>query len=249
MPRLAVVNEAAGNGKTGLRRGLVESQILQVSAELFADRGFAATSLQDISDAVGTSRPALYHYFASKDEILARLTDGLVASASAGIKEAMSEEIAADRQLALLVRALLLPIAESPGRFRLLLTRDASIQSAARERLHDLERTVARSLSSVIERGIADGLFRRTDPRTAMFAVLGMINWVAWWYSPTGTQTIDELSDNLVDLALASLRAKPAAKDSGTMKDTLASMRRDLAHLERLAKHSTPESHLSKDES
>ena len=73
----------------------------------------------------------------------------------------------------LLLRALALPISESPGRFRLLLTRDASIQPEPRARLDELERTVARSLISLVERGMAEGLFRRCEPRTAAFAVLG----------------------------------------------------------------------------
>lgn len=240
MPRLAVVTEAGGSPtgkeKSGLRRGLVERQILETSAELFADRGFAATSLQDIADAVGVSRPALYHYVSSKDEILSRLTDGLAASAGEGVRTAMAEKLPADRQLALLVRALTLPIAESPGRFRLLLTRDSSIQPEPAERLRHLERTVARSLTSVVERGMTEGLFRRVDPRTATFAILGMINWVAWWYSPSGTQTIDQLSDNLVDMALASVRVTTAASNGGTAADTIASLRRDLDHLERITK-------------
>jgi AcrR family transcriptional regulator len=239
MPRLAAVGsatEAVTSGKSGLRRGLVESQILEASAVLIAERGFAATSLQDIADAVGVSRPALYHYVSSKDEILARLTDGLMTSAGAGIRVAMKEKLPADQQLALLVRALTLPIAESPGRFRLLLTRDYSVQPEARERLRELERTVARSLGSIIERGIDEGLFRRCDPRTATFAVLGMINWVAWWYTPGGKQTIEHLTDSLVDMALASLRTESSAKNGGSLDDTLASLRRDLDHLERIAK-------------
>jgi AcrR family transcriptional regulator len=233
MPRLAAVSEPVGTSKAGLRRGLVEEKVLEVSAELFADRGFAATSLQDIADAVGVSRPALYHYVSSKDEILVRLTEGLIVSAGQAISHAMAEQLPADKQLAVVVRALVGPIAESPGRFRLLLTRDASIPPGSREQLRDLERTVARSLTSVIDRGIAEGVFRRVDPRSATFAVIGMINWVAWWYTPGGAQTIEQVSDSLVDMALASLKAKVSARNGGTVADTLASLRRDLDHLER----------------
>ena len=65
-----------------MRRGLVEAEILERGAELFAARGFAATSMQDIADALGSSRPALYHYFRSKDEILDRLIQGLAVVAA-----------------------------------------------------------------------------------------------------------------------------------------------------------------------
>jgi len=64
-----------------------------------------------------------------------------------------------------------------------------------------------------------------------------MINGVAWWYTPGGAQTIEQLSDAVVDMAMASLRSTATARNGGTLQDTLASMRRDLDHLQRITKH------------
>jgi AcrR family transcriptional regulator len=55
----------------------MESQIMEEATRLFADRGFAGTSLQDIADATGLTRPALYQYFGSKEELLSRLVSEL----------------------------------------------------------------------------------------------------------------------------------------------------------------------------
>ena len=69
----------AACGRTA-RRELVENEIYEQATRLFAERGFAGTSLQDIADAMGITRPALYYYVKSKDELLAKLvteiTDG-----------------------------------------------------------------------------------------------------------------------------------------------------------------------------
>ena len=70
----------SGNG-TGRKRGaastarreLVENELYEHATRLFAERGFAGTSLQDIADALGITRPALYYYVKSKDELLAKL--------------------------------------------------------------------------------------------------------------------------------------------------------------------------------
>src|SRR5215475_1621084 len=56
--------------KAALRR-----TVLEAAARLFAQRGFGGTNLQDIADALGISRPALYYYFKSKEEILASLVE------------------------------------------------------------------------------------------------------------------------------------------------------------------------------
>src|ERR1700733_8461891 len=60
---------ATGNAKKeALRR-----TVLQAAAKLFAQRGFGGANLQDIADSLGISRPSLYYYFKSKEEILASL--------------------------------------------------------------------------------------------------------------------------------------------------------------------------------
>ena len=60
-------------GKT--KKEALRQTVLEAAAKLFAERGFGGTNLQDIADALGISRPALYYYFKSKDEILASLVE------------------------------------------------------------------------------------------------------------------------------------------------------------------------------
>lgn len=61
------------NSDRSVRRDLVENEIYDHAARLFAERGFAGTSLQDVADAMGLTRSALYYYVKNKDELLARL--------------------------------------------------------------------------------------------------------------------------------------------------------------------------------
>ena len=217
-----------------MRRGLVEAEILERSAELFAARGFAGTSVQDIADALGSSRPALYHYFSSKDEILVRLTEGLLDSTDAAVDVALASSGPADKQLERLVKALIIPIAESPGRFRLMLTHDGAVSTDAQDRLRILERKVIRSMEAVIAAGVTSGRFRRCDERAATFAVLGMINWVAWWYSPGGDLSVEDLSASITEQAVASLRNRESAAGADTPAEIIATIRRDLTALERI---------------
>ena len=50
-----------------------------------------------------------------------------------------------------------------------------------------------RALRRIIAQGIADGEFRAVDPKIAVFAILGSINWIARWYRPEGSLHADEL--------------------------------------------------------
>jgi AcrR family transcriptional regulator len=190
--------------------------------------------MQDIADALGTSRPALYHYFSSKDEILARLIDGLADSAERAIDGVAAFEGPADRRLHALVTALIGPIAESPGRFRLIHTSDATMSFDTQGRMRLIERKVVHAISDTIAEGIKVGLFKRFDQRIATFTVLGMINWVAWWHSPADAASTQESCKSIADLAVASLLADGTGSDRDTPADVLSSIRRDLQHLERL---------------
>ena len=53
------------------RRSATRSAILSAAKELFADRGYDATQVGDILDAAGISRGAMYHHFASKEDVFA----------------------------------------------------------------------------------------------------------------------------------------------------------------------------------
>ena len=218
-----------------LRRGLVKAEILERGAELFAARGYAATSMQDIADALGSSRPALYHYFSSKDEILDQLLEGLAEETETALSVCRGQPPGpAARRLRELVAALIAPVAGSPGRFRLILTSDATVSRDARDRLEKLEREVYLAVSGVLGEGMADGSFRRCDQRTATFAILGMINWVAWWHVPGRDIDREELCGSIADLAVASVIANDEAQGGTTPKDIIGSIRRDLSRLERL---------------
>jgi len=226
---------AAGSGErsSDLRRGLVEAEILDVAARLFASRGFAATSMQDIATALGTSRPALYHYFAGKDEILARLVQGLAAGTRLAVQEASSVEGGAEARLDRVVRALIAPIAAAPSRFRLILTSDLVEEVDHDGQLSEMRREVVHAVSSVIDEGCAAGVFRRCDRSVATFAILGMINWVAWWYSPARGPQVEELSAMISEMALASVRAQPSEHGATGVSGVISSIRRDLDYLER----------------
>src|ERR1700730_11984700 len=64
-------------GPTGARRDLLAAEVLDKAASLFALRGFAATSLKDVADAVGLQRSSIYYYYPNKDALLKELIQGV----------------------------------------------------------------------------------------------------------------------------------------------------------------------------
>src|SRR5579859_6755644 len=112
----------APEGRASTRRALVEQEIYEQATRLFALRGFAGTSIQDVADAVGLTRPALYHYVKSKEELLSKLVlEITVVNATDIAAIAKSSKRSATDRVRDVVRLLVRRNAQQGERLRLLL--------------------------------------------------------------------------------------------------------------------------------
>lgn len=228
---------AAPEPRANVRRTLVENEIYDQATRLFAERGFAGTSLQDIAEAVGLTRPALYHYVSNKDELLAKLVAEITEDSAAGMAAiAARDDLGPAEQLRQIVAGAVRRQGEHAARFRLLILSEADLPEQIATVHAAGRRSVLRTLTGVIEAGVADGTFRPVDPRIAALGVLGLSNWVAWWFSPDGRTDLDQVCVALADQAVAGLLAEPGAQDraADVPRDVLRQLRGDLDRLERL---------------
>ncbi|MGP3534191.1 TetR/AcrR family transcriptional regulator [Microbacterium sp. RD1] len=236
---MSETHSGPGGGKRGVRRGLVEQEIFEQATRLFAQRGFSGTSFQDIADAVGLTRPALYHYVSSKDELLAKLvTEVTVAAATEVADIARQEELSATERMRDIVRHLVHQQGEHGERFRLLLRSEADLPESVADSYTANRRAVLRSITRVVEEGVALGEFRPVTPTIAALGVLGVVNWVAWWYRPGTGGDVDAVSAELAEFAIHGLAAEPGRLTSATPTDVLRSVRREIDRLEELLRRS-----------
>lgn len=224
----------AASKKPGVRRGLVEQEIYEQATRLFAQRGYSGTSFQDIADAVGLTRPALYHYVKSKDDLLAKLVAEITVVAATDIAAlAQRDELSATERIRDIVRHLVRQQGEQGERFRLLLRSEADLPESVSDSYDANRRAVLRSITRVIEEGVALGEFRPVTATTAALAALGIVNWVAWWYKP-GSSDLESIASELADFTVHGLAAEQGRQASSTPTELLRGVRRDLDRLEGL---------------
>jgi AcrR family transcriptional regulator len=210
--------------------------ILIEAAKLFAEKGFAGTALQDIADAMGLTRPAVYHHFASKDELLATL----VAETSEGAAETLRQlreraDLDPTTRLREVTAALIRERTSAPERFRMLDRTESSLPAELATKHLAARRAVLSELTAIIAEGIDAGHFRATDERLAALSVLGICNWVAWWYSPTMGESPERIISVLSASAVAML-ARPSHRlpKAGGARGAIEQLRQDLEYLDRL---------------
>lgn len=221
--------------RSNTRRGLVEQNIYVQATRLFAERGFAGTSFQDIADAVGLTRPALYHYVRSKDELLAKLVAEITEDAATGMAAiARRRSLDPAEKLREIMLGLVRRQGEHADRFRLLVRSEADLPEELAATQAAGRRAVLKALAGVIDEGVRTGTFRSVEPRVAALGLIGMANWIAWWYQPGGRDDLDQVCQELATMAVSGLLAEGDARPIGTPSQALKVLRDDLDRLERM---------------
>jgi AcrR family transcriptional regulator len=213
-----------------LRRDLMEGELYEKAAQLFAEKGFAGTTLQDIANAMGVSRPSLYHYIKSKDELLERLAQDVTAAAVTIVSEIADDQtLTAPEKLHLTTRRMIEFIAAEPSRFRLLNQSETAMPEHLAATQNRLGRQILKGVIAIIDEGQRAGVFRPVDPRVAALGTIGTWNWVAWWHHGGD---VGESAEQLADTAVQGLLARPAASHDTSPAALFALVHENLARLE-----------------
>ncbi len=180
-----------------------QREVVAAAAREFADRGFHATSIQDLVTATGLTAGGLYHYIVSKDELLVRICDQLMEPLLAQVRAIVESGDDADVQLREIVRAWMLHVERNRDHMlvfqqeRHVLERGEQWRRVRRQR-----KTFEELLASVLARGAECGRFAFEDRDLALRALLGMVNHSAQWFRPRGRLSAEQIADGYVDLLL-----------------------------------------------
>jgi len=218
---------------------MIREEVLRKAANLFAERGFTSTSLEDIAEAVGLSRSALYYYFKNKDDVLTALIEQATTYPVAVLeKHRGSSEHSPTERMRLAIRELVLWVIESPTPIRVLESNESKLPGRIAGQHAKAKRRVLEAFAEMITDGIKSGEMIHADPQLAAFALIGMCNWIAWWYTPEGARKPDEIANFFSGMAVRSLQAGAGTGRGEAKRDgidaSIQAMRDELVKLERI---------------
>ena len=184
--------------------------VLMTAARIFCEKGVRNTSLDEIAEQLNVTKPTLYYYVRSKDEILAecvRIGLDLIEEAIAAADRAHLNAL--ERLEAALQRYAKIMTMD----FAMCVTRigETELPPESRKALRSHKRKIDARIRTLIEDGVADGSIRARDPKIAAFIVAGALNWIAHWYDPDGPLTAADIADRAVDALMSGLA--PRADD------------------------------------
>lgn len=219
------------------RKTIVTKEVLEQAALLFARKGFANTSLQDVAEAIGLSRPALYYYFPSKNALLEALVEDVTVAAVTMLAEIRNNtELGPEERLRRAVESLVLWGLERPTRFKVIDRAEELLPPDISATHEAAKRQVLQAMVTLIADGVAAGILRPVEPRLAALSIIGMCNWTAWWWTPKSRHNKEEVATFIGEMALAALRRVGPNRPTGNrIEDAIELLRSDLAYLELVA--------------
>ena len=187
------------------RPGYDQQGILDVAVAAFIQYGYDATSMGVLADRLGLSKSAIYHHFASKDEILDRALDTALGALEGVLEQAdAAHGRAADRLDHVLRGAVHVLVEKLPYVTLLLRVRgntEVERRALARRRAFD------KRVTALVSEAQAEGSLRSDiDVRIVERLLFGMINSIVEWYRPGGPEDADRLADDVIAIALDGLR-------------------------------------------
>ena len=170
--------------------------VLREAARLFAEKGAQQTSLDEIAESLGISKPALYYYFKSKDEMIS----DCLARGHKNDEENVARifehfESGADR-LRELCHYYVNTITEDFGRCIVLIDLN-SLSDDGKKRFLKSQRFLYSQIRKIIQGGCADGSLKPCNETITTFALIGALNSAARWYKPGGRLTPGDIAEQI----------------------------------------------------
>lgn len=187
------------------------AQLIDVGRSVFAERGFDATSVEEIADRAGVSKPVLYDHFGGKQGLYAVIIDREVELIVAQITEAIVCGTPRERAEKA-VLTFLTYVEEHPDGFAVL-CRDAPMTTLGGGGVSSMLNTIAGRVGQVFAASFKESGFNPKHAPIYAHALVGMVTFVGQWWTETRKPPVEEVASHLVALTWMGLRHLPKQPD------------------------------------
>ena len=187
--------------------GDVRTRIIAAAVELFAERSFEGTPVQDIVERAGVTKGAMYHYFKAKDDLLFEIYSAVYREQFASLERILAKEADPVSTLRAVIEDVVTTTATYIREARVF-ARDSWRIDAAR--WHELQadwRRYQDSVRAVIRDGQESDEFSTTaSPEVVSWSIFGLTNSMPTWFRADGPKPAATIASELADLILAGMR-------------------------------------------
>jgi AcrR family transcriptional regulator len=190
--------------------------VLHTAAQLFIEKSYSRTSMNDVAECLSITKPALYHYFQNKEQILLecyRLGTGLIEETLNQIADHGGTGV---KKVEAFIYSYANVMTINYGRCVMRLD-EGDLSEEARTEVRRYKRKIDRRLRGFIQEGIDDGSIAPCDAKIAAFSIAGALNWICQWYEPDGALSAEEIASQFARTLTQGLAAKQSRDRKGAV--------------------------------
>ncbi|HKI49728.1 MAG TPA: TetR/AcrR family transcriptional regulator [Desulfobacteria bacterium] len=186
------------------------TEIHGVVTRLFAQKGYHNTSMREIARDLGMNQSSLYHYFASKEEILYTLINDAMDEALNTLEEICKTDISPHGKLNRVLSFYTNYYTGDLDRLRLLVNEQGNLGEDYRRILIKKERRYVHLIQSILKALADEGRMKPIPPVVATFAFFGMVHYTIKWYHKNGSVKSGELADYFLEIFTNGIFLQPS---------------------------------------
>jgi AcrR family transcriptional regulator len=175
---------------------------LETAAKLFEQKGYASTSVEDITNALGFTKGVFYYYWNTKLEILEEIGRRGIQAMHDRLCAGIADDTSPAERLEAAIANHIDTVTQRRPIIAVLLS-----DSLVSDVIIEGHKRYARRFQEIVEDGIAAGVVRDMDPQILTYAILGLCNSIVRWYQPSRRLSADEVRTLFMEFAAKGWRA------------------------------------------
>lgn len=186
-----------------------EQEIITVAARLFKEKGYRATTLEDIAAAVGMLKGSLYYYIRSKEELLYLVVRDPIRQAYNRLDDIVNAALPVRVKIAQAIENHMTLYHQHYPHIAVYLHDYHHLMQQLQQNVIETPKHYQRLWAVLLQQGVDAGELRSDlNVKVSGYAILGMCNWVYRWYNPHGTLSAEAIADIFTTLVLEGLIRK-----------------------------------------
>lgn len=188
------------------------TEICRTAAQFFYEKGFDATSVSDIADAMNLTKAGLYYYIKGKQELLFEIMNRGMDALEQEVIAPAEMEVDAQARLEAIIHNHARQIAAGNHAVTVISDEVTALSEPQRKKITARRRAYFDFLRATLDELKTEGKLHDVDTTVAAFSIVGMILWVSRWYQPGGSLTPEDVSREISKIAFNALLSPTSIK-------------------------------------
>ena len=191
------------------QREIKRDAVILAAARVFRERGLHNTTLDDIASFLNVTKPTIYYYLTSKEQIIFECFRAGVGRITAELAELAAAPVCGRDRLAALVERYVEVMASEFG-WCMVRVEDHDLSPAVAQRVRQLKSAIDQGLRRLLRAGIDDGSIQPCDVKMTAFALAGALSWIGQWYRAGEQLAPREIAARFMELFANGLKPRAA---------------------------------------